>query len=216
MVDRVLSVSFRCRCLWNCVNRVLAGIFLSCYVLIGCRCVNGVLSLLSFLIHLSFSCILLLTSQGVVCLNRCFLVVSCLIDGVLSISFRCWRLWYGIDCVLTSIFLSRYILVGCRYIDGIFCLLSFVIHLSFGCILFLASQSVVCLDCILLISCSLIDCVLGVGLSRWCLWYGVNRVLTSIFLSCYVLIGCRCVDGILGFLRLVVNLSLGCVLLLTS
>ena len=55
--------------------------------------------------------------------------------------------------------------------------------------------------------------ILRVCFSSWCLWNGVNRVLTSIFLRCYIRIACRCVDGILSLSRFGVYLSLGCILL---
>ena len=62
----------------------------------------------------------------------------------------------------------------------------------------------------------MIHCILGISLSRWRLWNGVNRVFTSIFLSCYVLIACCRVNGVFGLGYFLVNLRLGCILLLAS
>ena len=216
MVDGILSVCLSCWCLWNGVNRVLTSIFLSCYIFVGCRRIDGIFGLLSFLIHLRLGCILLLTSEGVVRFDCCLFISCCLIYCVLGVSLRCWCLWNGVDSVFTSIFLSRDILVGCSCIDGILSFLGFFVHLSLSCILLLASQSIIRLDCGLLISCCLIHCILGISLRCWRLWNGVNRVLTSIFLSCYVLIACCRVNGVFGLGYFLVNFRLGCILLLTS
>ena len=135
---------------------------------------------------------------------------------VLGISLRSWCLWYGVNCVLAGVFLSCHVLVSGCCVDGILSFLGFFVHFRLGCILFLASQGVVGLDCCLLVVSCLIDCVLSISLSRRRLWYGVNRVLTSIFLSCYILVGCSCIDGILSFLGFFVHLSLSRVFFLTS
>ena len=147
------SIFLSCRCifdglfscwlgrwgLWHIVDGLRALGLLSSDVFVGCRCVDGILSLSCFSVHLGLGCILLLTSQSIISLDGCLLSVSCLVDGVLSISFRCWCLWNGVDSLRTLGLLSSYILVGCCCIDGIFCLLSFIIHLSLSCILLLAS-----------------------------------------------------------------------------
>ena len=224
------SIFLSCRCifdglfscwlgrwgLWHIVDGLRALGLLSSDVFVGCRCIDSILSLSCFSDYLGLGCILLLTSQSIISFDSCLLSIGCLVDGILSVSLRCWRLWYGVDCVLAGVFLSCHVLVGCRCIDGIFCLLGFLIHLSFSCILLLASQSVVGLDCCLLISCSLVDGVLSISFRCWSLWNGVDSLRTLGLLSSYILVGCCCIDGILSFLGFFIHFSFGCVLLLTS
>ena len=125
--------------LWHIVDGLRAFGLLSSNIFIGCRCVDSILSLSCFSVHLGLGCILLLTSQSIISLDGCLLSVSCLVDGILSVSLRCRCLWNGVDCVLAGVFLSCYVLVGGCGIDGVFGLLRFFVHLSFGCVLLLAS-----------------------------------------------------------------------------
>ena len=147
------SIFLSCRCifdglfscwlgrwgLWHIVNGLRALGLLSSDIFVGCCCVDSILSLSCFSVHLGLGCILLLTGQSIISFDGCLLSVGCLVDGILSISFRCRCLWDGVDCVLTSIFLSRYVLVGCRCVDGVLSFFSFFIHFSFGCVLLLTS-----------------------------------------------------------------------------
>ena len=205
MIYCVLGICLSRRCLWNGVNRVLAGVFLSCHVLVSGCCVDGILSFLGFFVHFRLGCILFLASQGVVGLDCCLLVVSCLIDCVLSISLRCWRLWYGVNRVLTSIFLSRYILIACCRVNCVFGLGYFLVNFRLGCILLLTSEGVISFDgCFLSIS-SLIDGVLGISLSSWGLLDIIDCLSTLILLSRHIVISCRCINGIFCLLRFFVN-----------
>ena len=136
-----------------------------------------------------------------------------MIHCVLGISFSRWRLRNCVNGVLTSVFLSRYSIVGCCGINGILSLSCFGVYLGLGCILLFTSQVRVFLNRVLLSVRCLSYRILRVCFSSWCLWNGVNRVLTSIFLRCYIRIACRCVDGILSLSRFGVYLSLGCILL---
>ena len=147
------SIFLSCRCifdglfscwlgrwgLWHIVDGLRALGLLSSDVFVGCRCIDSILSLSCFSDYLGLGCILLLTSQSIISFDSCLLSIGCLVDGILSISFRCRCLWNGVDCVLAGVFLSCYVLVGGCGIDGVFGLLRFFVHLSFGCVLLLAS-----------------------------------------------------------------------------
>ena len=124
---------------------------------------------------------------------------------VLSVSLRCWRLWHGVDCVLASVFLSRYILIACCRVNGVFGLGYFLVNLRLGCILLLASEGVVSFDGRFLSVSSLIDGILGIRLSSWGLLDIIDCLSTLILLSRHVVISCRSIDGIFGLLRFFVN-----------
>ena len=123
----------------NIVDSLSAFGLLSSNIFIGCCCVDSILSLSCFSVNLGLGCILLLTSQSIISFDCGLLSVGCLVDCVLSISLRCWRLWYGVDCLGAIGLLSCYVLVGCRYVDGILSFLSFFIHLSLSRVFFLTS-----------------------------------------------------------------------------
>ena len=214
--DRILRISFCCRCLWNGVNRVLTSIFLRCYIRVACRRIDGNLSLCSFCVYFRLRCILLFASQVRVFLNRVLLSVCCLSDCILGVCFRSWCLWNSVNRVLTCIFLRCYIRIAGCSIDGILSLCSFCVYLGLSSILLFTSQVRIILDGILLRICRLSDRILGVCFSCRGLWHCVNRVLTSIFLSRYIRIRSRCINGILSLSRFCVYLSLGCILLFTS
>ena len=125
--------------LWHIVDGLRALGLLSSNIFIGCCCVDSILSLSCFSVNLGLGCILLLTSQSIISFDRGLLSIGCLVDGVLGISFRCWRVWNGVDCVLAGVFLSCHVLVSGCCIDGILSFLGFFVHLSFGCILLLTS-----------------------------------------------------------------------------
>ena len=112
---------------------------LSSNIFIGCRCVDSILSLSCFSVYLGLGCILLLTSQSIISFDGCLLSVGCLVDRVLGVSFRCWRLWNGVDGLSALVFLSSDIFICCRCIDGILSFLGFFVHLSLSCIFFLTS-----------------------------------------------------------------------------
>ena len=198
------------------INRVHAAVLLSFNCIVISRLVDGVFGCLSSCVNLSDSIRLLFVGQSVIGLDGILLSCRCIFDGLFSCWLGRWGLRHIVDGLRALGLLSSDVFVGCRCIDSILSLSCFSVYLGLGCILLLTSQSIISFDsCLLVVSCQ-IDCVLSVGLRCWRLWYGVNRVLTSIFLSCYVLVGYRCVDGILSFLGFFVHLSLGCILLLAS
>ena len=121
------------------VNDLRALGLLSSDVFVGCRCIDSILSLGRFSVYLGLGCILLLTGQSIITLDGCLLSVGCLVDGVLSVSLRCWRLWYGVDGLRAFILFSSNIFVCCRCVDGVLSFFSFFIHFSFGCVLLLTS-----------------------------------------------------------------------------
>ena len=136
-----------------------------------------------------------------------------MIYRVLGICLSRWCLRHIIDGFGTFVLLSCYIRIRSRCIDGILSLSSFFVYFCLSCILLFACQVRVFLNRVLLSVRCLSYRILRVCFSSWCLWNGVNRVLTSIFLRCYIRIACRCVDGILSLSRFGVYLSLGCILL---
>ena len=139
MINRVLRVGLSYWCLWDCVDRLSAVVLLSSDILVSSCCIDGIFGLLNFIINFSLSRILLLASQGVVGFDCCLLVVSCLIDCVLRVSFRCWRLWNCVDGLRAFGLLSSDVFVGCRCVDGILSFLGFFVDLSLSCIFFLTS-----------------------------------------------------------------------------
>ena len=139
-----------------------------------------------------------------------------MIYRVLGICLSRWCLRHIIDGFGTFVLLSCYIRIRSRCIDGILSLSSFFVYFCLSCILLFACQVRVFLNRVLLSVRCLSYRILRVCFSSWCLWNGVNRVLTSIFLRCYIRIACRCVDGILSLSRFGVYLSLGCILLFAS
>ena len=216
MIHCILSVCLSCRRLWNGVNRVFTSIFLSRYILIACCRVNGVFGLGYFLVNLRLSCILLLTSEGVISFDGCFLSISSLIDGILGIRLSSWGLLDIIDCLSTLILLSRHVVISCRCINSILCLLSFSVNFGFSSFFFLTGQVRIFLNRIFLRVCCLRNRIFCVGLSCWRLWHCVDGVLTSVFLSCYGIIACRCIDGFFSLLRFFVNFRFGSILLFAS
>ena len=136
---RVFRISFRCRGLWHIIDGFGTFILLSCHIRIRSRCIDGILSLRSFGVYLGLSCILLFASQVRIFLNRVLLSVRCLSDCILGVCFSCWSLWHCVNRVLTSIFLSCYIRIACRCIDGILSLCSFGINFCLGCVFLFAS-----------------------------------------------------------------------------
>ena len=216
MIYCVLSVSLRCWRLWHGVDCVLASVFLSCYVLIACCRVNGVFGLGYFLVNLRLSCILLLTSEGVISFDGCFLSISSLIDGVLGISLSSWGLLDIIDCLSTLILLSRHIVISCRCINGIFCLLRFFVNFGFSGFFFLTGQVRIFLNRIFLRVCCLRNRIFCIGLSRRGLWNGIDSLRTFILLGSDIRIACCGIDSVFGFLRFGVHLSFSSILLFTS
>ena len=147
------SIFLSCRCifdslfscwlggwsLWHCVDGLSAFGLLSSDIFIGCRCIDSILSLGRFSVYLGLGCILLLTGQSIISFDGCLLSVGCLVDGILSVSFRCWRLWDGVNGLRAFILFSSNIFVCCRCVDGVLSFFSFFIHFSFGCVLLLTS-----------------------------------------------------------------------------
>ena len=216
MIYCILGISLSCWRLWNGVNRVFTSIFLSRYILIACCRVNGVFGLGYFLVNFRLGCILLLTSEGVISFDGCFLSISSLIDGVLGISLGSWGLLDIIDCLSTLILLSRHIVISCRSIDGIFSLLSFGVNFGFSGFFFLTGQVRIFINRIFLrISC-LSNRIFSVSLRCWRLWHIIDGFSTFILLSRYIRVACCGIDGILSFLRFGVYLSFCCILLFTS
>ena len=204
---------------WTWVDRidcVHAAVLLSFHCLVISRLVDGVFGCLSSCVNLSDGIRLLFVGQSVIGLDGILLSCRCIFDGLFCCWLGRWGLWHIVDGLRAFGLLSSNIFIGCRCVDSILSLSCFSVHLGLGCILLLTGQSIISFDGGLLSVGCLVDGVLGISFRCWRLWYGVNRVLTSIFLSCYVLVGCRCIDGILSFLSLVVNLSLSCILLLAS
>ena len=216
MIHCILGISLSRWRLWHRVDSVFTSIFLSCYVLIACCRVNGVFGLGYFLVNLRLSCILLLTSEGVISFDGCFLSISSLIDGVLGISLSSWDLLDIIDCLSTLILLSRHIVISCRCIDGIFSLLSFFVNFGFSGFFFLTGQVRIFLNRIFLRVCCLSNRIFCVGLSRWRLWHIIDGFGTFVLLSCHIRVACRCIDGILSFLRFGINFGFGSIFLFTS
>ena len=216
MIHCILGISLSRWRLWHGVDCVLASVFLSCYVLIACCRVNGVFGLGYFLVNLRLSCILLLTSEGVISFDGCFLSISSLIDGVLGISLSSWGLLDIIDCLSTLILLSRHIVISCRCINGIFCLLRFFVNFGFSGFFFLTGQVRIFLNRIFLrISC-LSNRIFCVGLSCWRLWHCIDSLRTFVLLSCYIRIACCSIDSVFSLLSFFVNFRFCCVLLFTS
>ena len=216
MIYCVLSVSLSRRRLWNGVDSVFTSIFLSRYILIACCRVNGVFGLGYFLVNLRLSCILLLTSEGVVSFDGRFLSVSSLIDGILGVSLSSWGLLDIIDCLSTLILLSRHIVISCRSIDGIFCLLRFGVNFGFSGFFFLTGQVRIFLNRIFLrISC-LSNRIFCVSLRRWRLWHCVDSLRAFILLGSDIRVACRSIDSVFGFLSFGVHFSLGSIFLFAS
>ena len=216
MIHCILSVCLSRRRLRNGIDCVLTSIFLSRYILIACCRVNGVFGLGYFLVNFRLGCILLLTSEGVISFDGCFLSISSLIDGVLGISLSSWGLLDIIDGLSTLILLSRHIVISCRSIDGIFSLLRFGVNFGFSGFFFLTGQVRIFLNRIFLrISC-LSNRIFCVSLSRWGLRHIIDGFCSFVLLSCHIRVACCGIDGILSFLRFGVYLSFCCILLFTS
>ena len=216
MIYRVLGISFSCRGLWHCINRVLTSIFLSCHIRIRSRRIDGILSISRFGVYFRLRSILLFASQVRVFLNRVLLSVRCLSDCILGISFSCWRLWHIIDGLRAFVLLSRYIRIACRGIDGILSLSRLGVYFSLSCVFLFASQVRIIFDGVLLSIGCLSDCILGVSFSCWRLWHIIDGFGAFVLLSRYIRIRSRCINGILSLCSFSVYLSLSCVFLFTS
>ena len=171
---------------------------------------------MSSCIHLSDGIRLLFVGQSVIGLDGILLSCRRIFDGL----FSCWLGRWGLRHIVNGLralgLLSSDVFVSCRCVDGILSLSRFSVYLGLGCILLLTGQSIISLDCCLLISCSLVDGILSVSFRCWRLWYGVDCVLAGVFLSCHVLVGGCCIDGILSFFGFFVHLSFCSVFFLTS
>ena len=216
MFHCILSVSLSRRRLWHRVDSVLTSIFLSRYILIACCRVNCVFGLGYFLVNFRLGCILLLTSEGVISFDGCFLSISSLIDGVLGISLSSWGLLDIIDCLSTLILLSRHIVISCRCINGIFCLLRFFVNFGFSGFFFLTGQVRIFLNRIFLRVCCLRNRIFCVGLRCWGLWHCIDSLRTFILLGSDTRIAGCGIDSVFGFLRFGVHFSLGSIFLFAS
>ena len=216
MSDCILRVCFSCWGLWHCINRVLTSIFLSCYIRVACRCIDGILSLCSFCVYLGLSSILLFTSQVRIILDGILLRICRLSDRILGVCFSCRGLWHCVNRVLTSIFLSRYIRVACCSIDGVFCFLRFSINFCFCSILLFASQVRIIFNRVLLSVRCLSDCILGISFSFRRLWHIIDGFGAFVLLSRYIRIRSRRIDGILSLSRFGVYFRLRSILLFAS
>ena len=136
-----------------------------------------------------------------------------MIHCVLGISFSRWRLRNCVDGVLTSVFLSRYSIVGCCGINGILSLSCFGVYLGLSCVFLFTSQVRIILDGILLSVGCLSYRVFSISLSCWRLWHIIDGLGTFVLLSRHIRIRCRGVDGVLSFLRFGINFRLSCILL---
>ena len=216
MIHCILSVCLSRRRLWYCVNRVFTSIFLSRYILIACCRVNGVFGLGYFLVNFRLGCILLLSSEGVISFDGCFLSISSLIDGILGVRLSSWGLLDIIDCLSALILLSRHIIISCCCVNGVFCLLRFFVNFGFRGFFFLTGQVRIFLNRIFLRVSCLRNRIFCVCLSYWCLRHIIDGFGTFVLLSCHIRVTCCGIDGVFSFLRFGVYLSFSCILLFAS
>ena len=215
-INFCLSLRFRVRYWVHCVNRCFTLALFGCHIGIGGCGIDRILGCLGGVIYLLDGCIFLFTSEGVVSFNRCLLSIGGFVDFGLSF----WlSVSYWVDCCdgcLALALLGRYIGVVCCRIDGVLSGLCCVIYLLDGCILFFASEGIVCLDRCLLSIGGFVD----FGLSFWLsVSYWVDccdGCLALALLGRYIGVGCCGVDRILSGLGGVIYLLDGCILLFTS